>query len=61
MKFISTRGYDKKYSAAEAIVHGIAPDGGLFVPESLPVLNVSLIPFPILESVSIAIIPCFLK
>ncbi len=39
MKFISTRGYDKKYSAAEAIVHGIAPDGGLFVPESIPSLR----------------------
>ena len=39
MKFISTRGYDKKYSAAEAIVLGIAPDGGLFVPESIPTLT----------------------
>ncbi len=39
MKFISTRGYDKKYSAAEAIVNGIAPDGGLFVPESIPSLS----------------------
>lgn len=36
MNFISTRGYDKKFTAAEAIVHGIAPDGGLFVPESIP-------------------------
>ncbi|MCQ2531946.1 MAG: threonine synthase [Saccharofermentans sp.] len=39
MKFISTRGYDKKYSAAEAIVLGIAPDGGLFVPETIPSLS----------------------
>ncbi len=39
MKFISTRGFEKKYSASEAIVLGIAPDGGLFVPESVPVLT----------------------
>jgi len=41
MKFISTRGYDKKYSAQEAIVMGIAPDGGLFVPEAIPTLSAS--------------------
>lgn len=41
MKFISTRGYEKRYSAAEAIVNGIAPDGGLFVPESIPSLSTS--------------------
>lgn len=39
MKYISTRGYDKKFSAAEAIIMGIAPDGGLFVPESIPALS----------------------
>lgn len=39
MKFISTRGYEKKYSAAEAIVLGIAPDGGLFVPEIIPTIS----------------------
>lgn len=39
MKYISTRGYDKKFSASEAIVLGIAPDGGLFVPESIPSLS----------------------
>ena len=39
MKFISTRGYEGKFSAQEAIVKGIAPDGGLFVPETIPVLT----------------------
>ena len=39
MKYISTRGYEGKFSASEAIVKGIAPDGGLFVPESIPVLS----------------------
>ena len=39
MKYISTRGYDGKFTAAEAIVKGIAPDGGLFVPESIPSIS----------------------
>ena len=39
MKYISTRGFDGKFSASEAIVRGIAPDGGLFVPESIPALG----------------------
>src|SRR5659263_135485 len=39
MKYISTRGTDYQYSSAQAIKHGIAPDGGLFVPESIPKLS----------------------
>jgi len=39
MMYISTRGYDKKFSASEAIKQGIAPDGGLFVPETIPQLS----------------------
>ena len=39
MKYISTRGYETKFTAAEAIMQGIAPDGGLFVPEEIPVLS----------------------
>ncbi len=38
MRYVSTRGGDA-LSAARAIVRGIAPDGGLYVPESLPVLS----------------------
>lgn len=36
MQYISTRGQEKKVSASEAIVAGLAPDGGLYVPESFP-------------------------
>ncbi|MGG7178698.1 threonine synthase [Clostridium paraputrificum] len=36
MKFQSTRGMEKGVDSAEAIVRGIAKDGGLFVPESFP-------------------------
>ncbi len=38
MKFYSTRGFGP-VSGAEAIVRGLAPDGGLFVPESFPALT----------------------
>ena len=39
MNYISTRGYDRKYKASEAIIQGIAPDGGLFVPDEIPELE----------------------
>ena len=38
MKFISTRG-GETVSGAEAIVKGIASDGGLFVPETFPKIS----------------------
>ena len=39
MNYISTRGYERKYKASEAIIQGIAPDGGLFVPDEIPHLS----------------------
>ena len=39
MKFISTRGKSIANSASEAVVKGIAEDGGLFVPEFFPDLS----------------------
>ncbi len=39
MDYISTRGGDYRYSAAQAIRSGLAPDGGLFVPENIPLLS----------------------
>src|ERR1700753_558530 len=36
MKFISTRGAASPVSFSEAVALGLAPDGGLFLPESLP-------------------------
>ena len=41
MNYISTRGYERKYKASEAIIQGIAPDGGLFVPDEIPHLSES--------------------
>lgn len=39
MDFLSTRNKDIKLSGSEAIIRGIAPDGGLFVPETFPSLG----------------------
>ena len=36
MKYFSTRNDRESYSAAQAIAMGIAPDGGLFVPDAVP-------------------------
>ena len=42
MYFVSTRDENgKKFKATEAIMKGLAPDGGLFVPESIPSLSES--------------------
>jgi threonine synthase len=38
MHYISTRGQAGPVSGAEAILQGLAPDGGLYVPEKIPVL-----------------------
>ena len=38
MKYVSTRGTDEYLTAAEAIIRGIAPDRGLYVPTEYPAL-----------------------
>lgn len=40
MDYISTRGYEKRYRSAEAVLQGVAPDGGLLVPAQIPKLSV---------------------
>lgn len=37
--YLSTRGQADRVTAAQAIAQGIAPDGGLFVPEIIPVVD----------------------
>ena len=39
MRYVSTRDKNHQVSAAEAIVKGLSPDGGLFVPASIPVVG----------------------
>ena len=36
MEYISTRGQSKKLAFSEAVSEGLAPDGGLYVPASIP-------------------------
>ncbi|MBR3721417.1 MAG: threonine synthase [Selenomonadaceae bacterium] len=43
MKYISTRGNGEKIESAEAILKGIADDGGLFVPEEIPKITLNFI------------------
>lgn len=38
IKYKSTRGSERRLSAASAIIAGIAEDKGLYVPESVPAL-----------------------
>lgn len=39
MRYVSTRGGGKPVGFMEAVAHGLAPDGGLYVPEQLPDLT----------------------
>lgn len=43
MQYISSRGKASPVRAADAIIMGIAPDGGLFIPETIPFLDVEII------------------
>lgn len=40
--YSSTRNSEKKFTASEAILQGLAEDGGLFVPDHIPALDVDL-------------------
>ena len=42
----STRSKDERVTASQAILQGLAQDGGLFVPESVPKLERVLKSFP---------------
>jgi len=39
LSYKSTRGDRRSVSSAEAVVRGIAPDGGLYVPSQIPLLD----------------------
>lgn len=44
MKYVSTRGGAPAVDLSAAILAGLAPDGGLYVPESMPQVDVDAIP-----------------
>ncbi|MGI6106689.1 MAG: threonine synthase [Lachnospiraceae bacterium] len=58
----STRGEAKAYTASQAILQGLAPDGGLFVPDSIPALPKSLKEFAAMDyhGVALEILAAFL-
>ena len=39
MKYYSTRNEKNTFTAAQAMAMGLAPDGGLFVPETIPIVS----------------------
>lgn len=43
MKFVSTRGASPAVSVSEALERGLAPDGGLFVPEDFPYIDLRML------------------
>jgi threonine synthase len=43
MKYISTRGHSEAYSFSRILLEGLAPDGGLYVPESYPQVSPELL------------------
>ena len=43
MRFISTRGISESCTFEDAVLTGLAPDGGLYVPEELPDFSVDTI------------------
>ena len=42
MQFISTRGMAPRTSFSDVLLAGLAPDGGLYLPESWPQISGSL-------------------
>ena len=49
MRFISTRGQTEPHSFSDAVAVGLAPDGGLFLPEALPDFSADLASFASLD------------
>ncbi len=43
MNYVSTRGRSPAVTASQAIIRGIAPDGGLYVPETIPAVDMGFI------------------
>lgn len=41
MQYLSTRSHDEKATSAEAVLRGLAPDGGLYVSEAIPAAGLS--------------------
>lgn len=60
MRFVSTRGGSDAVSFSDAIVRGLAPDGGLYVPSAWPSQSLDALPSGDLPSVAAHMIAPFL-
>ncbi|MGC8771585.1 MAG: threonine synthase [Brevinematia bacterium] len=61
MEYISTRGNYNSVSSAEAIILGMVPAGGLFVPEELPKIDISELKNKSYQEVAFNILKPFLS
>jgi len=59
MKFVSTRGQAPAVDIDAALVAGLAPDGGLYVPESIPTLDLSTPHASLAETAQAVLAPWF--
>ena len=49
MNYKSTRNNEKAVNSSYAVLHGLAGDGGLYIPETLPLVNLD---YDILKNMS---------
>ena len=61
MQYLSTRGQSPQVSGAEAVVRGLAPDGGLYMPQVLPAFDarscLNLDPYAMAQAIASAFLP----
>lgn len=60
MEYTSTRDSGKRVSSAQAILTGLSPDGGLFVPVSVPRLDIEALHGSSYQEVAFAVLHAFL-
>ena len=61
MKFVSTRGNAPAASLSKAIRHGVAPDGGLYLPEAVPAADLAALDgdMPLADFAAVMLAPFF--
>jgi threonine synthase len=60
MKYKSTRGNNHLVSFKEAVLLGLSPDGGLFIPEKIPQVNYLELQDLSLKEICLKIFPLFI-
>lgn len=60
MKYFSTRNCDKRYSFEEVFIKGLAEDGGLFIPEKIPKVNLNEMSKMTFNKLAFTIFRCYI-